>query len=79
MPYILIPGADGMHRSVASPASVCQERAKRKQSIPSRGRARVRSKGNSSLDSSNAKGTVRGQILGLQAKVIDSEDRVNVL
>lgn len=75
MPYILIPGADGRHRSEASLAFECQERAKGKQS---RGRARVRNKENRSKDSSTQRAQ-RANTGSPGKGSVCSEDRVNML
>lgn len=58
--------------------SGCQERAKRKLSTPSRGRAGVWNEASSPKDSSNSKGTGRGQKLGLWVKVCQAQKRVNI-
>lgn len=57
-----MPAADGKHRRVVGLAFHCQERAKRKLSTPSRGRAGMRNKRNSLKDSSTSKGSERANI-----------------
>lgn len=68
-PYILMPGAGGKHRSAVGLALGYQERAKRKQSSLSRGRARVRKEGSCPKGSSNSKSTGRGQKKKKRVKV----------
>ena len=60
----------------------CQERAKRKLSPPSRGRAGVWNEASSPKDSSNSKGTGRGQKLDIWVKVcqaLSSEESKHIL